>query len=400
MNIAQGQFTVTIRYTRDVLAIRSGLILRHGLLPSRGNHRDGPMKKLVIIGLAGGAILTAAVFFLRTRQNASEQPSSSVETVHVTRQNIGTVVKATGVIKPRVGAEVRVGSRLSGLVKRLYVKVGDSVEKGQLLAELDDRDLVARRDESTAELRRAQAELRYAQADLQRKRELAAANVIAPNELELADRACAVTEQQVAVAQANLAYATTQLDYTRIVAPITGTVGSVSTQEGETVAASFAAPTFLTLIDLSRLEVWAYVDETDIGRIEASQHARFTVDTYAEHEFEGSVTTIYPKAEIRDNVVDYVTVVSFQPPHDRILRPEMTTTVRIALDLREQVLSVPVRAVRWEGARSFVLSPLAGAVTRHWVTTGNRDDNNWEIADGLLEGDAVLVGETNKTGDQ
>ncbi len=90
-----------------------------------------------------------------------------------------------------------------------------------------------------------------------------------------------------------------------------GVVASVSTQEGETVAASFAAPTFVTLLDLARLEVWAYVDETDIGRIHRGQDATFTVDTYGDDEFAGRVTAIYPQAEIRDNVVNYVAVIRF-----------------------------------------------------------------------------------------
>jgi len=108
-------------------------------------------------------------------------------------------------------------------------------------------------------------------------------------------------------------------------------VASVATQEGETVSASFATPTFVTLIDLNRLEVWAYVDETDIGRIELGQRATFTVDTYGDASFAGTVTAIYPKAEIRDNVVNYIAVVRFEPQPGRTLRPDMTAFVRIAL---------------------------------------------------------------------
>jgi len=175
-------------------------------------------------------------------------------------------------------------------------------------------------------------------------------------------------------------------------------VASVATQEGETVAASFASPTFVTLIDLARVEVWAYVDETDIGRIQVGQKARFTVDTYADQEFDGRVTAIYPKAEIRDNVVDYVTVIRFEPPRDRVLRPDMTTTVRIAIDQRENVLSLPLRAVRLEGARAFVLVHRGDAIERRWITTGRRDDTACEITDGLREGDEVLVGDVNLKG--
>lgn len=240
-------------------------------------------------------------------------------------------VKATGIVKPRVGAEVRVGSRVSGVVRRLHVQVGDRVKKGDLLAELDDRDFVAQRDQASAQLERDLAECRFAEAELRRKRELRDAAVIAPSEWDVAERAVAVAEQQVAFARSSLVLAQTQWDYTRITAPIDGVVASVATQEGETVAASFAAPTFLTLVDLDRLEVWAYVDETDIGRVSPGQKATFTVDTYRDEPFGGYVTTIYPKAEIRDNVVNYVAVVAFDPPAGRVLRPEMTTTVRIAL---------------------------------------------------------------------
>lgn len=280
------------------------------------------------LGIAG-AIAVAAVLLGRTSSDPARPQEAKV--VRASPREPEPVVTATGVIRPMVGAEVRVGSRISGVVERLRVRIGDSVAKGQLLAELDARDLLARRDQASAALESARAGLGYAQADLRRKRELSAAQIVSPNDLELAERAAAMAEQQVAEAAASLDYATAQLGYSRIYAPIAGVVASISTQEGETVAASFAAPTFVTLLDLDRLEVWAYVDETDIGRIRAGQAARFTIDTYPGHEFEGRVTAIYPQAEIRDNVVNYVTVVRFDPPRDRTLRPEMTASVRIDL---------------------------------------------------------------------
>jgi RND family efflux transporter MFP subunit len=239
------------------------------------------------------------------------------------------------VIKPCVGAEVRVGSRLSGVVKRLHVQVGDPVSPGQRLAELDDRELLARLDEANANHRLALAELRYASSNLERQRSIAAARVISAGDLDLAERAFAVAEQKVAAMQAAAEYARVQLDYSVILAPIGGVVASVATQEGETVSASFTTPTFVTLIDLGRLEVWAYVDETDIGRINLGQHATFTVDTYGDASFAGTVTAIYPKAEIRDNVVNYIAVVRFEPQPGRILRPDMTAFVRIALPADE-----------------------------------------------------------------
>ena len=353
------------------------------------------MKKL-IVSVAIIATFGSVGFIVMVRVSAKQSDPQSVDVVRVAGRDVGSSVKATGVIKPMVGAEVRVGSSASGVVSRLYVRIGDKVDKGKLLAELDSRALIARRDAAEAAVRLASAKLDYTRADLRRKRDLSVVQVIAPSELDLAQQAYAVAEQQHKQALANLADAVTELGYTRIFAPIAGTVESVSTQEGETVAASFATPTFVTLLDLSRLEVWAYVDETDIGRIRRGQRAAFSVDTYGDYEFRGQVTAIYPQAQIRDNVVDYVTVIRFTPPQDRILRPEMTTTVKVVLDEHQNVLTLPIRAVRHEGAHQFVMVRKGNQFERQPITTGLRDDSYWEIIGGLHEGDEVLVGELNK----
>jgi HlyD family secretion protein len=352
-------------------------------------------------GAAIAATLAVAVVIRGVRPAGADPalaPDAEARVVRVARRDVESVVKATGVIRPRVGAEVRVGSRISGVVSRLNVQVGDAVTKGQLLATLDAADLRARRDEAAAALRQAEIDRAWSATDRARKRALADAGGLAPSERDLAERAASLAEQREAGARAALAYAEAQLAYTRIVAPIGGVVASVATQEGEAVAASLAAPTFLTLLDPRRLEVWAYVDETDVGRVRVGQAARFTVDTYGDHAFDGRVAAVYPKAEIRDNVVNYVAVLRFDPPRDRTLRPEMTTSVRIALASRPGALALPARAVRWEGGRAYVLAPRGAAVERRAVTTGARDDAYWEIVAGLREGDPVYVGEVNTSG--
>lgn len=345
--------------------------------------------------LGGGlAVTLGAVLVLRATSTRPAVGPDAAERVRVVRRDVASLVKATGVVKPMAGAEVRVGSRASGVVKRLHVRVGDQVAEGQVLAELDARDLVARRDQATAALLSARASLAWARADATRKRRLSAERLLSPSELDLAERSAAVAETAEAEAAASLAFAATQLGYARIAAPIAGTVASVATQEGETVAASLAAPTFVTLLDLARLELWAYVDETDVGRVRPGQDARFTVDTYPGVEFSGRVVTIYPKPEIRDNVVDYVTVIRFDAPREETLRPEMTATVRIARETRAAVLTIPRRAVRREGGRTYVIvpgEPGSRGPVRRWVTTGAGDESGWEIRDGLREGDEVLV---------
>lgn len=357
---------------------------------------EGAIKKLAWVAavLAAIGFLAMGTKSLLDKRSSNDPPAGEV--VRVERRDVGPVVKATGVIKPMVGAEVRVGSSASGVVTRLCVRIGDNVKKGALLADVDSRELDARHDAAEAAVRLAKANLDYAQTDLRRKQELSNARVIARSELDLAQQAHGVADQQYKQAQANLADAVTQLGYARIIAPIAGTVESVTTQEGETVASSFAAPTFVTLLDLSRLEVWAYVDETDIGRIRVGHKATFTVDTYGDDQFPGVVTAIYPQAQIRDNVVDYIAVIRFCPLPSHILRPEMTTTVTIEQERHRNVLSLPISTVHREGGRHYVIVQNGPSTGRRSITTGLRDDSYWEILSGVREGEEVLIGNLAK----
>jgi RND family efflux transporter MFP subunit len=319
-------------------------------------------------------------------------PAAVGEVARVARRDLEAVAKATGVIRPVTGAEVRVGSRASGVVERLLVRIGDPVRRGQLLARLDGAELQARRDQAAAALASARANLAFATADLARRRRLAAGEAASRADLELAERGVAVAAAAVAEGRAALALADTQLAQARIVSPIDGVVSSVSTQEGETVSAALAAPTFVTIVDLDRLEAWAYVDETDIGRIRVGQAARFTVDSFPDRIFEGEIAAIYPRAEIRDNVVNYVAVVRFPRPPDRVLRPEMTASVSIVLERHPGALVVPRRAVQREGATAVVRVAEGGQAIARRVVTGARDEAGTEIVEGLREGEAVVVG--------
>src|SRR5690349_5050436 len=139
--------------------------------------------QLALGAIALVIVAISALALVRVRTSAADD-GSSAESVRVTRRDIGSVVKATGVIKPRVGAEVKVGSRISGVVKRLYVRIGDSVRHGQMLAELDERDLVARRDEARATLQQAEVALRYARIDLDRKRALLPSGGVMATDIE------------------------------------------------------------------------------------------------------------------------------------------------------------------------------------------------------------------------
>jgi HlyD family secretion protein len=286
-------------------------------------------------------------------------------------------------VRPQVGAEVRVGARISGRVDRLLVKVGDAVTAGQVIAEIEHADLDAKVQSAEADLavaqaslallqrgarpedvdvaraaqRQIQADLDMAQRTVDRRRSLVERGMIAPEQLDDAERALAVAKAQldaaretvrlrrtpylpeelqlneakVGQAEAALSLARVQLTYAEVRSPIAGVIASVSTQEGETVSSGMSAPTFVTVIDLSRLQVEAYVDEVDIGRVHPGLRATFSVDAYPDKTFAGTVTAIYPKAVLQDNVVNYLTIVSVDDPQG-LLRPEMTANVTITVE--------------------------------------------------------------------
>lgn len=324
----------------------------------------------------------------RSADPAVDGPSRAVVEVRA----IESSVVATGVLRPAVGAEVRVGSRASGVLTELYVTVGDTVERGDLLAVLDPTELEARRAEVAADLESARVELEYAVKELVRRGGLIASEAISAVEFDAFERVEKLARARVARLEAALASAEIQLGFTRIAAPIAGVIAEVATQVGETVAASFTAPTFVTIIDPDRLEVWAYVDETDIGRVRVSQQASFTVDTYPDHEFEGTVTAIRLKAEIVDDVVNYVTEIAITPSHGRTLRPEMTARVNIVTEGGREVLAVPSAAVRRDRDDTFALVAAPDGPVRRSIRTGVRGDDLTEVLEGLAVGDTVLLG--------
>jgi multidrug resistance efflux pump len=396
------------------------------------------MKRSYIIG--GAVLLAAAVLVVWLRGSGGEAVGPAAEYTVATRTFSSTVV-AIGAIKPQIGAEVRVGSRISGRVRRLLANIGDQVEQGQVIAELETEEIAAIIAQRRAELSLAEARLgafetltpeevaqaeaavasyqaaatlaaeewqrrqalfkaelvSQAEADAAREQHLAAAAQLeaARRALELVRTGNAERRVQAAAeadrARAALESALVDRSFTVIRAPISGVVASVATQEGETVAAGLNAPTFLTIVDLQRLQVNTFVDEVDIGKIKVGQAASFGVDAFPARDFAGRVAAIYPTATIQDNVVKYVVALDVEGDYDGLLRPEMTASVRVELESRD-VLAVPARAIRQEGGQSvvYVVGAQGEAVARP-IRVGWRDGPWAEVIDGLVTGDRILV---------
>ena len=309
--------------------------------------------------------------------------------LRVTRSTLTQSAVAIGTIKPKVGAEVKVGSQLSGVVAELKVSVGDKVRRGDLLASLKDSDWRARVDVLRAQLASAIAEKEYAEGELARAERLR--DVVPSIEIESARKTLRVRQAEVQRVRAGLAEAEILLGYTVIRAPVSGTIGSVSTYEGETVAASMAAPTFVTIVDLDRLEVQTYVDETDIGKVRVGQPVTLRVDSFPGRELRGVVQAIYPKAQLINNVVNYVVIVDIVDAHGLLIRPEMTAHVSFILEEKPNVVNIPRNALLREGGRELVVVKNGDEWVERAVKTGLQTPQRIEIVSGLREGDVIVA---------
>jgi RND family efflux transporter MFP subunit len=319
------------------------------------------------------------------------------QTTRVGLSSLTETVIATGVIRPMTGAEVNVGSRISGTVVSLPVEIGDRVEVSQLLAVLDRTALEAAADQVRADVALAEPRVALAEAVLKRRQRLAGKGLASDEDLDTAERDLAVERAQLEASKARLRSAEIVLGYAEIRAPISGVVAEVATREGETVAADYSAPTFVTIIDLDRLEVLAYVDETDIGRVQVGQFASFTVDTYPDTKFEATVTAIQPRAELQGSVVNYVVRLDFAPTGEFILRPEMTAHVQLVVNEREGALTAPRNALIRRDGRQYVMIERDGEWIETGIRTGWRSASRIEIVSGVSQGDVIALNPTRST---
>lgn len=359
----------------------------------------------------------------------------------VARQNVHQKVLATGTVTLKTGAEVKIGARISGQVKSLLVKIGDFIRAGEMIAIIEHEDLISRVarfqadldaekarlekiltegpleiNKAGAELQELKAQLSLAEKMLDRNLKLNKKGFVsdtvvdeAGEHLEVLKAKINLTNEELKLkqsqlendsrlaqamvdrARANLEVEDIQLTYATITAPIDGIVAFVSTQEGETVVASLNAPTFVTLIDLRKLEVTVFVDETDIGRIKTGQKSLFTVDTYSDKFFKGTVREIHPKAVIKDNVVNYEVILDIEKKNIAELRPEMTTNVVVTTGTRKNVLTIPKAAVKRDGKKTFTVMQADGKLVDRPIELGWRDGKVIEVISGLKAEDRVGI---------
>lgn len=358
--------------------------------PSKQASRPRKRRSAWLLLLLVVAVLAAGGWWSVRRKAAAEAVSGQSQWVTAAMRNITTEVNATGTVKLKTGAEVRVGAQLSGIVRRLNVTVGSHVDRGEVIAEIDSRAVWARIDQGRAQVEQSKVSQAKAQTDFSRTQKLIEAGLVPAQQFDEAKAALEASKASVAAAQTGLAAAQVDLAYVDIRAPIGGTIASISTQQGETVAASFATPTFVTIIQESALEVIAMVDEADIGSVRRGEKVRFTTETFPDHQFRGMVTRIAPVATIISGVVNYEVAISID--RDKaLLKPDMTTNVNIHTS-EHQALLVPTKSIRRDGQQSFVyLHSAAGAPVKRAVSVGARMADEIEVLRGLESGDQVQL---------
>ena len=361
-------------------------------------------KKHIITGIAVIAVLTAGIIGFAGSKQVKYQ------TRHVKRCTITQVVEASGTINPV--NTVSVGSTVSGLIKEIYVDYNDVVKKGQILAQIDPANFEATVQQNQAQINNAQANVARLQAiaDFDRQqyiryKNLYAKNFVAKSELDekystyKSDIAqINAAKAQISQYQASLRTAMTNLGYTKIIAPVDGTVISREIDLGSPVAASFQAPELFTIAqDLTNMQIEVSVSEADIGKVEEGQDVTYTIDGYPDQNFKGKVTQVRLSPTTESNVVTYTVIVDVNN-EDLKLKPGMTANVSIITDRSENVLCVPNMALKftpdingpkYKNQGIWVLEK--GKPKRIEIKTGANNDSNTEIISDKINEDTQVI---------
>ncbi|RWU20861.1 efflux RND transporter periplasmic adaptor subunit [Pseudomonas alkylphenolica] len=350
----------------------------------------------------------------------------SLNTVSVTRHDIESSVTALGTLQPR--RYVDVGAQASGQIRKLHVEVGDQVKEGQLLVEIDPSTQQAKLDAGRfsidnlkAQLAEQQAQYQLAEHKYKRQRNLAAGGATREEDVQSAQAELKVTQAridmyraQIRQAQANLRSDEAELGYTRIYAPMAGTVVAVDAREGQTLNAQQQTPLILRIAKLSPMTVWAQVSEADISHVKPGMSAYFTTLAGGKRRWTSTVRQILPVppkpldqssqgsgspastsgSSASSKVVLYTVLLDVDNP-DNALMAEMTTQVFFVAGRASKVLTVPVAALNEGGGDNLRIAQVLttqGKVEQRQVRTGLSDRLRVQVLDGLDEGERLLIG--------
>ena len=354
------------------------------------------MKRGKIIGIGAlAAVLVAGGVYWYVESSAAEKTAQAVETVAVQRMDIKSTVEATGTIRPVDSVEV--SSKITARINSVLVKENDTVTAGQVVATLDGKDYEAKRDQ-------AQYRVTNTRAKYNRMSYLESIGAKSKSDLEDA-------EYNYDTAQSTLEEANSDANETIITAPISGVVvGEPKTAGTMAVQGSDNPTVIMRIADLSKKQIKAKVDETDIGNIRIGQEATFTVDAFTDKKFTARVSKISQtdvtnswdtsssssSASSSTSVIYYYVTLDVDDP-ENLLLPAMTARVVINTADRNDALVVPLSTLKTDAAGSYVLVLQEdGTQETRYVETGIYSDEYVEILSGLSEGERVVSTYTAK----
>ncbi len=363
--------------------------------------------RYLIIGLAA---VVALVLIQRLFFSSSEKIDYLTEKVRIGK--IEQKVIATGEVA--AAQLVTVGAQVSGQIKKLHVHLGQEVKKGDLVAEIDsttqENDLninKAKLETYKAQLNSRQIALKIAQTQYNREAGLKSKDATSRENFENAENALAqakadVTETQSLVVQTQIAVSTAEvnLGYTRIMAPLDGTLVSIPVEEGQTVNANQTTPTIALIADLREMEIKIQISEGDVTKVAPGMEVTYSILSEPGMVFTGKLRSIDPGlTTLTDGTyagaVDAASAIYYYgkmivPNPEGKLRIGMTTQNVILLKSADNVLIVPTLALQGQGAFVRVLEKT-GKVVEKDVVTGLADSMNTEIISGLQKGDLVIL---------
>ncbi|MCP2020201.1 UNVERIFIED_ORG: macrolide-specific efflux system membrane fusion protein [Pseudomonas reinekei] len=352
-------------------------------------------------------------------------------TVQVSRTDIESSVTALGTLQPR--RYVDVGAQASGQIHKIHVEVGDQVKEGQLLVEIDPSTQQAKLDAGRfsienlkAQLQEQRAQHELARQKYQRQQNLAAGGATREEDVQTAQAELRVTQAridmfqaQIRQAEASLRSDQAELGYTRIYAPMAGTVVALDAREGQTLNAQQQTPLILRIAKLSPMTVWAEVSEADIGHVKPGMHAWFTTLSGGTRRWTSTVRQILPvppkpldqtsqgggspasTSKSGSARVVLYTVLLDVDNADNALMAEMTTQVFFVANQAQNVLTAPIAALQTGALPDLQTAQVVaknGSIEQRNVRTGISDRLRVQILDGLQEGDHLLIGPVDGSG--
>ncbi|WP_341221682.1 efflux RND transporter periplasmic adaptor subunit [Polaribacter atrinae] len=365
-------------------------------------------KNIIIISIAVIVLAIVGYSFI----NSDDAIVIEAKTVLAKKENVTTMVTATGTIEPIT--QVEVGTQVSGVVEKIYVDYNSVVKEGQLIAELDKTNLNASKTQAQAAYDNAVSQRNYMKTIFDRQESLYNNQVISKADFDDAQYNYQTAKGTVTQRYSDLQQARTNLGYANIYSPIDGVVLSRAIDEGQTVAASLSTPTLFTIAqDLKEMQVEADVDEADIGQVKNGQRVEFTVDAYIGETFKGVVTQVRLDPTVTSNVVTYTVVIKSDNP-DLKLKPGLTATISIFTLELNNVLTAEAKAINFKPEAAILSTYNAqhqlaennsnistdettlwvlennGAITSKTVTLGASDGVNVQLLSGVSEGDKLV----------